>query len=293
MHDAANYYNCTSHFPTNFTLSCFAMSGFQVKTTVENSCRDYKSVHYLEPIDVLIDGPQALFDRVMNQWLELAAASGCVDSVRVLTANPSKWVPGAGAAGKALCDAAQRAHPLCVEALLWGCPQITPRDATRALEQAITGLVDSSLTISKHSQSVVKLLADSRVMPAKALMHFVKHNFDGRCVRVLLAPELGWMPSVELAETALRTAAMYCKTPFCVEALLELCPHITTQACSEVLDAVALEPSPCLEVLQVLLKDNRVVPSTKALLTVLRRGNGPELCLFAPYIATVFSFSTL
>jgi hypothetical protein len=46
-------------------------------------------------------------------------------------------------------------------------------------------------------------------------------------------------------------------------------------------------------VLQVLLKDNRVVPSTKALLTVLRRGNGPELCLFAPYIATVFSFSTL
>jgi hypothetical protein len=254
---------------------------------------------------IVADGPQKMYDDALAACFRNAASQGKLDMVQMLLSVPDKWTPPPSVADIALNSAAECPSLRCVEELMQFCPMITPNGFINALIAAV--LVVGCRPVQEHvdeaKRIVARLVRDGRVDVVEALMYFINDDDgdededdrivgDWSSVRVLLAPESGWVPTVEVAETALHAAAVVNNNEECTIIVLQLCPHITVQACSRVLDTVVQE-SCCaasrVEVVDTLLKDGRAVPSKETLIAVAKRGGCAEMRAFAPHFVTALT----
>jgi len=255
---------------------------------------------------VVAAGPHKMFGDALATCLKNAAFTKNAKMVQALLSMPDKWTPTAEEADDALDCAAEASDLRCVEELMGACPMITPRGFTRALIAAVfnAGADYPREAVDEAKRIVTRLLQDGRADRVQALMHYLNDEYEdedvkriGDCVGVcvLLAPELGWVPTVEVAEMALHTAAVVNNHSACTETILELCPQITAQACSRMLDTLVQE-SCCaasrVEVVEALLKDGRAVPSNETLIAVAQRGGCAEMRLFAPHFVTALTALT-
>jgi hypothetical protein len=253
---------------------------------------------------IVAAGPQKMYDDALAACFQNAAFQGKLDMVQMMLSVPDMWTPSTQVANRALNRAAINAHLRCVEELMRTCPMISPGGFTEALSFAV-----DRASSDDAKRIVARLVQDGRADPVQVLMEYINEGEDNEDdgdddddsfkivgywagVRVLLAPESGWVPTVEVAEAALHAAAVVNNNKPCTETMLKLCPHITAQACSRVLDTVVQE-SCCaasrVEVVETLLEDGRAVPSKQTLIAVAKRGACAEMRAFAPHFVTALT----